>query len=70
MKQKTIKKIVMTFINFIDKFIIVPITKFIMNLTKKFSGSGKNFEKFLSKSTNLLFISLALAVIVFIVLLL
>lgn len=67
MKQKTIKKIVMTFINFIDKFIIVPITKFIMNLTKKFSGSGKNFEKFLSKSTNLLFISLALAVIVFIV---
>ena len=67
MKQNLIKKFLKSIIVFFDKFIIVPITKFILNITKNFSGSGKNFEKFLSKSNNLLFVSLALAIIVFIV---
>ena len=67
MKVNMIKKIFKSFLAVIDKFIIVPITKFILIVTRKFDSSGKGFEKFLSKSNNLLFISLALAVIVFIV---
>lgn len=67
MKNKTIKKIILSIINFIDKLIIVPVTKFILKISKIFGGSGKNLEKFLSKSNNLLFISLALAVVVFII---
>lgn len=67
MKQNPIKKMFKTFIKVIDKIIIIPITKIILNLTKNFNKSGKNFEKFLSKTNNLLFVSLALAVIVFIV---
>lgn len=67
MKKNPIKKIVKPIINFFDKIIIVPITKLILNISKKISDSGKNFEKFLSKSNNLLFISLALAIVIFIV---
>ena len=67
MKKNPIKKIFKPIINFFDKIIIIPITKLILNISKNFSDSGKNFEKFLSKSNNLLFISLALAIIIFIV---
>lgn len=67
MKQNPIKKTLKVIINFLDKVIIVPITKFILSITKNFGDSGKNFEKFLSKTNNLLFISLSLAVITFIV---
>lgn len=67
MKKNPIKTIFKAIINFFDKIIVIPITKLILNITKNFSNSGKNLEKFLSKSNNLLFISLALAVITFIV---
>lgn len=67
MKKNPIKKILYPIINFFDKIIVIPITKVILKISKKFGDSGKNFEKFLSKSNNLLFISLALAVIIFIV---
>lgn len=67
MKNNPIKKIFQPIITFFDKIIVIPITKVILNISKKFENSGKNFEKFLSKSNNLLFISLALAVIIFIV---
>ena len=67
MKKNPIKKIIKPVINFFDKFVIAPITKVILVISKKFGGSGKNFEKFLSKTNNLLFISLALAVTIFIV---
>ncbi|MBP3920540.1 MAG: hypothetical protein J6D28_03130 [Bacilli bacterium] len=67
MKQNPLKKIFDPIIKFFDKFIIIPITKFILLITKNFNKSGKNLEKFLSKSNNLLFISLILAVIVFII---
>lgn len=67
MNQNLIKKILKSLIVFFDKFIIVPVTKLIVSLTKKVNDSGKGFEKFLSKSNNLLFISLALALVVFIV---
>ena len=67
MKKNPIKKILEPIIKIFDKIIIVPITKVIITISKKFGDSGKNLEKFLSKSNNLLFISLALAVILFIV---
>ena len=67
MKQNKIMAIFRSIFNFFDKFIIVPITKIILRLSKKFGGSGKNLEKFLSKTNNLLFISLFLAIIIFIV---
>lgn len=67
MKENPIKKVLNSIIKFFDKIIIIPITKLILNITKNFDRSSKGFEKFLSKTNNLLFISLALAVIVFIV---
>lgn len=66
MKKNPIKKILQPIIKVFDKIIIIPITKMILAFSKKFGDSGKNIEKFLSKSNNLLFISLALAVIIFI----
>ena len=67
MKQNPISKFFKSVFSIIDKLIVVPITKLILSVNRKFDGSGKGFEKFLSKSNNLLFISLALAVITFIV---
>lgn len=67
MKQNPIKKILKSIVSIIDKVIVVPITKLILNISKNFNGNGKDFEKFLSKTNNLLFVSLALAIIVFIV---
>ena len=66
MKQNLIKKFLNMFINFFDRLIIIPITKLIVYFSKNIDGFSKNFEKFLSKSNNLLFISLALAVGAFI----
>ena len=54
-------------LNFIDKKIIVPITKLVVNMTKKVERPSKWLENWLSKSNTLLFISLILAVSVFIV---
>jgi len=67
MKSNPIKKIFQPIFKFIDKIIIIPITKMIVILSKKFGNSGKNLEKFLSKSNNLLFISLALALTIFVI---
>ncbi len=67
MKENPIKKFFNGIIKFFDKIIIIPITKLILKITKNFDKSSKDFEKILSKSNNLLFISLALAVITFIV---
>ena len=50
---------------FIDRKIIVPITRFLMRLVKLFSNSNKTLENFLSRSNTLLFISLFLAILVF-----
>lgn len=55
------------FAHFIDKKVVVPITKVIMKLTKGLSGSNKSLETWLSRSNTLLFISLILAVLVFVV---
>lgn len=52
---------------FIDKRIILPFTKIITFITKKFNRSGKTFEQWLSKTNTLLFISLVFAVAIFII---
>lgn len=51
---------------FIDHKIVTPITKLVLSITSKFDKSGKRLEKWLSKSNTLLFISLFLALVIFI----
>lgn len=52
---------------FIDKKIILPFTKLITFTTNKFNKPGKTFETWLSKTNTLLFISLAFAIALFII---
>lgn len=52
---------------FIDKKILIPLTKIVLSITPKFNKSGRLFENWLSKSNTLLFVSLFLALSVFIV---
>ena len=47
MKKNPIKKFFSGIVNFFDKLIIVPVTKFILYISKNFDGISKNFEKFL-----------------------
>ena len=65
MKKKTsfLKKIFII----IDKLIIMPVTRFIFNLRKKLNKPNKKFETWLSKPTTLLFVSLFLAVGIYVV---
>ncbi len=67
--KKLIKSIANFFIKiwkFIDKKIIIPITKLILSITGRFDKSGKQIENWLSKTSNLLFISMILAIAIFI----
>ena len=64
---KSIKKIFKTITVFIDKRIVVPITKLILAITSKFDSNNKKFENLLSRNNTLLFISLFLAIVTFIV---
>ncbi|MBR3198863.1 MAG: hypothetical protein IKG27_02475 [Bacilli bacterium] len=52
---------------FIDRKIVVPVTRFLMKIVRWFSNSNKTLETWLSRSNTLLFISLFLAVLIFIV---
>ncbi len=52
---------------FADRKIVVPTTRFLMRIAKWFSNSNKTLENWLSRSNTLLFISLFLAILVFIV---
>ena len=51
---------------FFDKKIIVPVTRLIVNITSKFDKPGKTIETWLTKTNTLLFVSLVLAVTIFI----
>ena len=51
---------------FIDRKIVVPITRFLMKISKWFSNSNKALENWLSRSNTLLFLSLILAIVIFI----
>ena len=51
--------------NVIDKIIIIPITKLILLITDKFGNRSNRFEKWIRKKNTLIFISLLLAVFLF-----
>ena len=53
--------------SFLDKKIIVPITKGIVHITEKFDSSSRKIENWLSKTSTLFFISLIISIIVFII---
>jgi len=69
--MKKMFKVITNFFNriwkFVDKKIILPITRLITFLSGKFSKPGKKFETWLSKTNTLLFISLIFAVALFII---
>lgn len=64
---KMIKNFFLKISSFIDKKIVVPITKLVLLITSKFDKNGRKFENLLSKTNTLLFISLFLAVAIFII---
>lgn len=67
--KKIIKKIGKIFHRigaFIDKWIISPITKFILKITDFSKDNNKGIDRFLSKKSTLIIISLILAFVVFV----
>ena len=64
---KIIKTFFLSIWRVIDKIIVLPITKLIYKITSKFTNSSKKFENWLSSTNTLLFISLFLALITFII---
>lgn len=64
--KKLINNVFHPIASFIDHKIITPITKIVVAITSKFDKSGKRLERWLSKSQTLLFVSLFLSVIIFI----
>ena len=64
--MKKLSKILGAIIGFIDKKIVVPITKLIVHSSGRFDKSGRRVENWLSKTNTLLFISLFLAIAIFI----
>ncbi len=52
--------------SFFDKWVITPITKFILKITDLFKDNSKNLDRFMSKKSTLIVISLILAFAVFI----
>ena len=61
------KGIFKRFASFIDKKIFMPVTRFVVRLSKKLGISNKSVENWLSRSNTLLFVSLALAIGIFII---
>ena len=64
---KIIKSFFLNIWKIIDKLIVFPITKLIYKITSKFSSSSKKFENWLSNTNTLLFVSLFLAIVTFII---
>ncbi|MBQ9318133.1 MAG: hypothetical protein IJR82_00680 [Bacilli bacterium] len=58
-------KIFKAIFRFLDKYLFVPVSKFIYIITKRLGKSSKLIENWLSKPTTLIFISLFLAVTIF-----
>ena len=52
--------------SFFDKWLITPITKFILKITDLFKNNSKSFDRFMSKKSTLIVISLLLAFAVFV----
>ena len=53
--------------NAFDRYVIMPITRFVFKISQLFGKPNKYFETWLSKSTTLLFISLFFAIVIFVV---
>ncbi len=51
--------------HFIDKKIVLPITKFFVGISNKFKGNSRNFEKLLTRKPGLIVVSLLVALGVF-----
>ena len=64
---QTFKKLFSWLYEIINKFFIVPLSKLVVWIFEKFNKPGKRFENWISKSRTLLFISLIIAVLTFIV---
>lgn len=64
--MKIIKKFFLNIWKIIDKIIVFPITKLVYTISSKISNSSKKIENLLSNTNVLLFISLFLAIFVFI----
>lgn len=62
-----IRRIIKSIGKFIDKKIILPITKFFVSISNKFNGNGRNFEKILTKKSGLIIVSLMVAIATFFV---
>lgn len=65
--MKIFKSICSFLSRIIDKIIVVPISKFVLWINTKFDKPSKWFENWLSKTNTLLFISLLVAVLTFVV---
>ena len=61
----TIAAIIHTIYKFIDKFIIIPVTKFFVLIRDKFGSRTDRLEKWLTRKNTLVFISLLLAILLF-----
>jgi len=59
------KKICRKIILFFDKWLITPITKFILVITDFIKNNGREIEKFVNKKQTLIILSLIFAFIVF-----
>lgn len=66
MMKKFLNKIYSAFSTFLDKVIVTPISKVVFKIIKKSEYPGKQFENWLSKSNTLLFVSLLIAIVAFI----
>lgn len=64
--MKTIIKFSKLIFNSFDRCIIMPITRLIFKISQSLSKPNKKFETWLSKSTTLLFVSLFLSIVIFI----
>ena len=65
--MKIIRSIISFFSKLIDRLIVMPISKFILLINKKFEKPSKRFENWLSRTNTLLFISLVLSITIFVV---
>lgn len=63
---KAIKCFIRNISIIIDKKIVVPITKLVLFITSKFDKNSRKLENLLSRNNTLLFVSLFLAIVIFI----
>ena len=52
---------------YIDKKVVIPTTKLVLLASSKFDNSGKQFENWLSRKNTILYVSLVLSILTFIV---